>query len=78
MFLMANILCPSFNATFEWLFTEAGHGKGAPDGVGGSLKRMADGYVSTGGSLHTSKDLLTIIPPGDGKILGLLVSLFGQ
>jgi len=34
------------NAT--WNFFEAGHGKGAPDGVGGALKRAADSAVATG------------------------------
>ncbi|XP_031338109.1 uncharacterized protein LOC116175586 [Photinus pyralis] len=28
--------------TFRWHFSEKGHGKGAPDGVGGCLKRTAD------------------------------------
>lgn len=31
-----------------WSFFEAGHGKGAPDGVGGDLKRTADRLVSKG------------------------------
>lgn len=31
-----------------WHFSEAGHGKGAPDGIGGSLKRTADASVATG------------------------------
>lgn len=29
-----------------WSFFEAGHGKGAPDGVGGVLKRTADRLIS--------------------------------
>ena len=28
-----------------WNFLEAGHGKGAPDGIGGALKRQADSLV---------------------------------
>lgn len=32
----------------QWHYSEAGHGKGAPDGVGGSLKRTADRLVATG------------------------------
>ncbi len=31
-----------------WNFLEASHGKGAPDGIGGFLKRTADGLVSHG------------------------------
>ncbi|XP_022194488.2 uncharacterized protein LOC111052160 isoform X2 [Nilaparvata lugens] len=34
------------NAT--WSFFESSHGKGAPDGVGGALKRMANHYVAHG------------------------------
>ncbi|KAI5725098.1 hypothetical protein M8J77_010961 [Diaphorina citri] len=31
-----------------WNYTEAGHGKGAPDGVGGSAKRLFDNFVARG------------------------------
>lgn len=31
-----------------WNYFEAGHGKGAPDGVGGALKRSADAVVASG------------------------------
>lgn len=31
-----------------WNYFEAGHGKGAPDGVGGALKRSADAIVANG------------------------------
>ncbi|KAJ8720790.1 hypothetical protein PYW08_006255 [Mythimna loreyi] len=31
-----------------WHFSESGHGKGAPDGIGGCLKRTADKYVAKG------------------------------
>ncbi|XP_063529023.1 uncharacterized protein LOC134740476 [Cydia strobilella] len=33
---------------FSWSFFEAGHGKGAADGIGGFLKREADNKVATG------------------------------
>lgn len=32
----------------HWHFSEKGHGKGAPDGVGGCVKRLADGLVAQG------------------------------
>ncbi|KAJ8884715.1 hypothetical protein PR048_016573 [Dryococelus australis] len=32
----------------QWHYNEARHGKGPPDGVGGSLKRTADRLVATG------------------------------
>ncbi|MGH0169101.1 UNVERIFIED_CONTAM: hypothetical protein FKN15_056402 [Acipenser sinensis] len=31
-----------------WNFSEASHGKGAPDGVGGALKNLADRIVAYG------------------------------
>jgi hypothetical protein len=31
-----------------WNYVEVGHGKGAPDGVGGALKRSADAAVAMG------------------------------
>nr|CAH7731989.1 unnamed protein product [Callosobruchus chinensis] len=37
--------------TMTWHFSEAGHGKGAPDGVGGCLKRNADAIVGRGKDL---------------------------
>ncbi|KAL0818993.1 hypothetical protein ABMA28_008280 [Loxostege sticticalis] len=36
---------PSINKVI-WNYCECGHGKGAPDGVGGLLKRTADRYVA--------------------------------
>jgi hypothetical protein len=33
---------------WEWIYTEAGHGKGAADGVGAAIKRRCDARVSTG------------------------------
>ncbi|OWR42782.1 hypothetical protein KGM_211517 [Danaus plexippus plexippus] len=37
-----------FISRITWNYTEAGHGKGAPDGVGAVLKRTADKMVSYG------------------------------
>lgn len=34
-----------------WHYSEAGHGKGAPDGIGGCLKRTADSIVAHGRDL---------------------------
>ncbi|WAR13571.1 LOW QUALITY PROTEIN: hypothetical protein MAR_027751 [Mya arenaria] len=36
-----------FSEGGSWNFMEAGHGKGAPDGVGAALKRNADALVNT-------------------------------
>lgn len=40
-----------------WNFTEASHGKGAPDGVGGALKNLADRIVSYGTSIPDANTL---------------------
>ena len=37
-----------------WNYTEAGHGKGAPDGVGGALKRTADRLIALGKDIPTA------------------------
>ena len=42
-----------------WNFFKASHGKGAPDGVGGSLKRTADKLTRTGTDITDAKDLYT-------------------
>lgn len=44
-----------------WNFSEWSHGKGAPDGVGGALKCIADNYVHGGGDLQTPKDLFSYL-----------------
>ncbi|KAK1878039.1 Enolase [Dissostichus eleginoides] len=40
-----------------WNFFEASHGKGAPDGVGGVLKRSADRIVAHGGDIPDAQSL---------------------
>lgn len=40
-----------------WNFTKASHGKGAPDGVGGALKNLADRIVSYGTSIPDAETL---------------------
>lgn len=57
MELMTNF-CLSRSLLFEWNFFEAGHGKGAPDGVGGTLKRVADAYVATGKNILNASDFI--------------------
>ncbi len=39
-----------------WNFSERSHGKGAPDGVGGAVKRTADKYVLRGSDLQSPRD----------------------
>ena len=52
-------------ATFEWIFHEAGHGKGAPDGVGAVLKRRADRFASHGHSIHNARDFMHAVQDCD-------------
>lgn len=40
-----------------WNFSESSHGKGAPDGVGAAVKRVADGLVSLGEDIPNAKVL---------------------
>ncbi|KAJ8282121.1 hypothetical protein COCON_G00046400, partial [Conger conger] len=40
-----------------WNYSEKAHGKGAPDGVGGAIKRCADDIVKMGTDIQTPKDL---------------------
>ncbi|GBO07167.1 hypothetical protein AVEN_197065-1 [Araneus ventricosus] len=32
--------------SLQWHYSDKGHGKGAPDGIGGCIKRLADNIVS--------------------------------
>ena len=40
-----------------WNLTAAGHGKGAPDGVGGALKRLVDRYIAKGNDISEPREL---------------------
>lgn len=42
---------------FTWNYHEAGHGKGAPDGVGAVCKRLADRLVASGKDIASLSDL---------------------
>ncbi|KAF2893851.1 hypothetical protein ILUMI_12324 [Ignelater luminosus] len=43
------------------LFGEAGHGKGAPDGVGAICKRTADQVIARGGDITDFKDFAAVV-----------------
>lgn len=45
----------------SWNFFEASHGKGAPDGVGGVLKRQADSLVSKGHDITDARSLYSAL-----------------
>lgn len=53
-------ICPSIK-TCTWNFSEAGHGKGPMDGIGGTLKRTADRCVLQGNDITSANDFVTIL-----------------
>lgn len=44
-----------------WHFSESGHGKGEPDGVGACVKRTADAYVANGRDVFNFESLVTCL-----------------
>lgn len=44
-----------------WHFSERGHGKGAPDGIGGAVKRTADSAVAHGIDVSSYDDLASVL-----------------
>lgn len=46
--------------TFTWNFSEAGHGKGVMDGVGGSLKRNADVHIMHQKDITCAQDFVNL------------------
>lgn len=51
---------PCINA-ISWNYSEAGHGKGAPDGIGGTLKRTSDRLVAMGKDIPTFDILVSFL-----------------
>lgn len=46
---------------FSWNYSEAGHGKGAPDGIGGTLKRSADRAVAEGKDVGNFDEFVSVL-----------------
>lgn len=44
-----------------WNYSVSGHGKGAPDGVGATLKRTADKLVAQGGDIENLPKFITLL-----------------
>ena len=56
-FLMTEVVHNTYGfEKLTWNFTEAGHGKGDPDGVGGLIKRTADKLVSHGNDISDANE----------------------
>ena len=54
--------------TVTWNFSESGHGKGAPDGIGGVVKSEADRLVAQGADVVNVHDLYTCLDALNLKI----------
>nr|CAH7735787.1 unnamed protein product [Callosobruchus chinensis] len=48
-------------SNMTWNFTESGHGKGAPDGIGGCVKRTADRVTAHGKDIHNLEILVEVL-----------------
>ncbi|KAJ8880977.1 hypothetical protein PR048_017450 [Dryococelus australis] len=65
MFNLIGYLLKELDAkVIQWHFLESGHRKGAPDGVGATLKRNADDLVAKGADYQTIVPLLKVRCPG--------------
>lgn len=61
-FFLANHIVQTFEVEeCTWNYCEAGHGKGAPDGVGGCLKRTADEFVARGTDIPNFEKLVSLL-----------------
>ncbi|CAG9782204.1 unnamed protein product [Diatraea saccharalis] len=57
--LIATYLSKEFGVnSIIWHYSERGHGKGAPDGVGGCIKRICDSCVATGQDVASLDNLM--------------------
>ena len=63
IFYIISVLCKDFPQlkAITWNYSEAGHGKGAPDGIGGVLKRTADNLVTFGQDVSTFDQFIDIV-----------------
>lgn len=60
-YLLSSITFLSGFTQVTWNFSEKSHGKGAPDGVGGALKRIADSAVNRGADIQTPADFYSFL-----------------
>lgn len=68
--LVSENVLPALGFTsLEWLYTESGHGKGAPDGIGSAIKRRADNRVCLGTNLRCSSDIVDDCQEWGSKII---------
>lgn len=71
IFLLVTLL-PEIFPTLKfttWNYSEAGHGKGPMDGVGGTLKRQADNFVLRGGDIVSASDFVMLFIDSKIKVV---------
>lgn len=74
IYIFSNLLPKVFNLQkAEWSYLAPGHGKGAPDGVGGYTKRTADRIVSQGKDISDMQTLFQVLCSQESNIKYLLV-----
>ena len=62
IFLMSKICRSHGIAAYERIFSESEHGKGAPDGVGATVKRIADNFVALQRHwIQSAKDIIPLL-----------------
>ena len=57
-----------------WKFFAAGHGKGAPDGVGAAVKRLTDTQVHHGKDCKNASDMKMLLQVNESKVKLYLIS----
>lgn len=73
--LIPTVLAKDFEAkSIHWHYSEKGHGKGAADGVGGTVKRYADSLVSQGKDIPNINVLFSELKAKDSAIQFFLVN----
>ena len=60
-FLLSTVVHELGFESGSWNFFESGHGKGAPDAIGGSLKRKADAVVNAGCDVPNARSLYDVL-----------------
>ena len=61
-----------------WNFHESGHGKGVPDDVGATIKRVADGAVLRGSDITDAKSMYDVVQPSTTIKLYVIKESFCQ
>ncbi|CAH1114447.1 unnamed protein product [Psylliodes chrysocephalus] len=61
-YLIANQIAKTLEVEqIQWHYSESGHGKGAPDGIGGAVKRTADASVAHGKDVSSFNEFFSVL-----------------